>query len=88
MILSGFTKDVIEIVSPEAAKKLKPIVKVPMILALAVCGLTAGLSITFWKFLGELIESQEMGEMPFLVILLVIIAVGSAPIMLLLMNWA
>ena len=55
--MCAFPKEVLHEVSPQTARVIKPIIKLPMILVLGVCGIVSGITATFFKFLGELIES-------------------------------
>lgn len=87
-IISAFQTDVIHEVSPYASKTMKPICKLPMIFAMSVDGMMCGISVVFWKFLGELAENGDLGTEPFLLIILLCGALASCPFMLFALNWA
>ena len=87
-IISSFPKDVINEVSPNTASRIKPYVKVPMILIMGVCGIMAGITSIFFKFLGELVESDEFTTAPGLTTSLIIVGFFGAWVMFYTLTWA
>ena len=86
--MCAFSKDVLNEVSPYTAHSIKPVVKLPMILVMGVCGIMSGITATFFKFLGELIESQGFTDYPMLTISLFVTALFGAWVLFYTINWA
>ena len=58
-----------------------------MILVLCVSGMVAGISATFFKFLGELVQDGGLGDSPFMTIIFIVVAIACAPALLGSLNW-
>lgn len=59
-----------------------------MILVLGVCGIVSGITATFFKFLGELIESHDFTDYPMMTISLFLMATLGAYVLFYTINWA
>ena len=71
IIINGFPEELIAAVYPYATKYVRPIVKVPMITIMTCCGVSVGLNLVAFTFLGELLQSGTFLDEPGLIILLV-----------------
>ena len=60
---------------PYAAKYVRPIVKMPMITIMTCCGVSVGLNLVAFTFLGELLQSGTFTDAPWLILLLVTIGI-------------
>lgn len=87
-ILSYFPKDVLHEVSPKIASKIKPQVKLPMVLMMGVCGIMAGVCTIFFKFVGEMVESGEFSVAPLLTISLTVFGFVASWVLFYTLNWA
>ena len=86
-VISAFDKDIIQEISPYTARVIKPIVKLPMILVLCVSGMVAGISSTFFKFLGELIQDGGFTDSPLMTTMFLVVAIACSPALLGTLNW-
>ena len=77
-VIQGFPTQIIADVCAQTAKVFKPMIKMPMVTILTVCGIGTSLNMCCFTFLGELLQSGTFLDAPGLIVFLVIYAfVGS-----------
>ena len=86
-IANGFPYELIFEISPFAAKYLRQLVKLPMILILNVCGIQTGINLVTFTFLGELLKSGTFTESIGLILFLGAIAAFSSVFLLFTLNF-
>ena len=86
-IINGFPDELIREVCPYTATYVRPIVKMPMITILTCCGVSVGLNLVAFTFLGELMQSGTFLDAPWLIILLVTIGLSASVSLLFVTNY-
>ena len=86
-IAIGFPYQLIFEISPYAAKYLRQLIKLPMILILNCCGIQTGINLVTFTFLGELLKSGTFTESIGLILFLGAIAAFSSVFLLFTLNF-
>lgn len=67
-VIQGFSYDLISEIDPYTAKYVRPIIKLPMVMILILCGMSVGMNMTCFTYLGELLQSGTFTDAPFLIL--------------------
>lgn len=86
-ILLGFPEELIAEISPSAARYLRPIVKVPMLLICFVVGVMTGLEMISFTYLGELFQSGTAKDAIGLIIFFGLAAAANAILIMVGLNF-
>ena len=73
--------------SADTATTVRPIVKAPMLLILACCGVMTGLNLVVFTFLGELLQSKTFTDDPGLIIFLMFAGAVFSFVLLIVVNF-
>lgn len=86
-MIQGFPFELINEISPVAAKYVRPIVKLPMISILTTCGIAVGINLACFTFIGELLQSGTFTDAPTLIVFLLVMGILMSLVLLFVTNF-